>query len=314
MITPFKSRWTGAHRAYSNNPERFLSVDGSVETWSRELNRKEDLPVEIAALLPEFFEGFPYCIYTPAMEGPVQAPESYLLLEGTSLVIARRSHAGVQVFQSDLEAIDALETGTALLQSSITFFPRGGQPQEVPFNTVVEDLFSPVLAAYLEVHGATMDEAAQFRSVHPDPFDDLITRDYKYHAYASSVLAGERVKARFYHPTETVHGLFSGSRLIPSYLVAATGSMLYAFSEQEPFRDLDKNAYGLVVRYLPLSPEFTIAERPLKGSNRYRMHAFRNGDAEFELPFEAALAPEFEGFLGNLELPASGQELNRKVG
>ena len=314
MITPFKSRWNGAHRAYSNNPERFLSVDGSVETWSRELTHKEDLPAEIAALLPEYFAGFPYCVFTPAMESPVEAPESYVLLEGTSLVVARRSLQGVTVFQSDLEAIDALETQTSLLQSCITFHPRGGKPQAVPFNTVVEDLFSPILAAFLEVHGATMDEAAQFRSVHPDPFDDLVTRDYKYHAYASSVLAGERIKARFYHPTETVHGLFSGSRLIPSYLVAATGSMLYAFSEKEPFRDLDKTAYGLVVRYLPLSPEFTISERSLKGSNRYRMHVFRNGDAEFELPFESALAPEFENFLGNLELPASGQELNRKVG
>jgi hypothetical protein len=314
MITPFKSRWNGAHRAYSNNPERFLSVDGSVETWSRELTRKEDLPVEISALLPEYFEGFPYCVYTPALESPVAADESYVLLEGTNLVVARRSLAGVSVFQADLEAIGALETETALLQSSITFFPLGGQPQVVPFNTVVEDLFSPILGAYLEVHGATLDEAAQFRSVHPDPFDDLVTRDYKYHAYATSVLAGERVRGRFYHPTETVHGLFNGSRLIPSYLLAATGSMLYAFSEKAPFRDLDKTSYGLVVRYLPLSANLSVGQRALKGSNRYHMTVLQSGEARFEFPLEVAIAGEFDAFLENLELPASVQDLDRKVG
>jgi len=311
MITPFKSRWTGAHRAYSNNPERFNSIDGSVETWSRQLTSAEDLPVECSVLLPELFDSFPYCVRTPALN---DAPESFLLLEGTTLVILRRTREGVSLFHSDLEAIDALETGTTLLQSSITFHPRAGQPEVVPFNTVVEDLFAPVVAVYLEVHGADLDEAAGFRPVHPDPFEDLVSRDYKYHAYAASILPGETLKGRFYHPTETVHGLFNGSQLIPSYLLAASSSMLYAFSEKEPFRDLDKTNYGLVVRYLPLASGFAAGQRALRGTSRYRMTTLKAGATAFEFPLSNDNEAEFAAFLETLELPVTEQTWNRKVG
>jgi len=311
MITPFKSRWTGAHRAYSNNPERFSSVDGSVETWSRELTRTEDLPVEIAARMPELFQDFPYCVRTPALN---EEPESYLFLDGPRVAILRRTPGGVSVFQSELDAIDALETETTLLQSSLTFHPRNGEAQVVRFNTVVEDLFSPVVLAFLEVHGAGADEAAAFRGVQPNPFDDLIARDYKYHAYASSILPDEAPRASFYHPTETVHGLFNGSRLIPSYLLVATGPMLYGFSEKEPFRDLEKTNYGLVVRYIPVGSGFALGERALRGTSHYRMAVLKAGATAFEFPLSSANEAEFKAFAENLEVPAVATTWNRKVG
>ena len=311
MITPFKSRWTGAHRAYSNNPERFNSIDGSVETWSRELTRTEDLPVAIADRMPELFQDFPYCVRTPALN---EEPESFLFLDGPRVVIMRRTLENVSVFQSDLDAIDALETETTLLQSSLTFLPRTGEAQVVRFNTVVEDLFAPVVLAFLEVHGAGSEEAAGLRGVQPNPFDDLIARDYKYHAYATGILPDEAPLASFYHPTETVHGLFNGSRLIPSYLLVATGSMVYGFSEKAPFRDLDKTNYGLVVRYLPVNAGFALGDRALRGTSHYRMAVLKAGATAFEYPVSSANEAEFQAFAETLEVPAAATTWNRKVG
>jgi hypothetical protein len=323
MITPFESRYPNVHRAYSNNPERFSSIDGSVETWSRELTRAEDLPVECTALLPGLFQAFPYCVRTPAMTNlRVPEPESFLFLRDSSLVIMKRTAASVSVFQSELEAIDALETETTLLQSSITFYPRDGSPVRIAFNTVVEDLFAPVIASYLKARGTEVHEAAQLRAIQPDPFEDLLARDYKYHSYAFSVLPEDEAKSRFYHPTEPAPDLFSWSRLIPSYLLVASGSMLYGFSEREPFRSRNQADYSLVVRYLPLTPDFAIDFRSPRGENRFRMVTLRAGAAAFELPLARDTEIDFDAFSRTLlpALPSAGRDQgfeegwNQKVG
>jgi len=324
MVTSLEPSWTGDHRVYSNNPERFTSIDGSVETWSRAITTAADLPVECAALLPGLFATFPYCVRTPAMHDhqPVE-PESFLFLGGSTLAIMKRTRHGVSLFRTDLGAVDALVTETALLRSCITFHPRSGRPEAVPFNTVVEDLFAPVISAYLKVRGTTAHETTQLRPVHPDPFDDLLARDYKYHAYAANVLPGDEARSRFYHPTESVPGLFNGTRLIPSYLLVASGSMLYCLSENAPFRSRNKADYSLMVRYIPCGPAFSIGCRFVKGENRYRMMVLQRGATTFELPLARALEDDFVRFARTAQLAVlpvaglnseGGESGQRKVG
>jgi len=325
-ITNLESRWSAAHRRYSNNPERFLSVDGSVETWSRELTRPEDLPVECAALLPDAFEGFPYCVRTPALrhgDDDTPAPESFLFLEGETLVVMKRSLAGISVFRSRLGALDALVTETSLLQSCVTFHPRDGEPVQVPFNTVVEDLFAPVVSAFLKVKGASFGEAAQLGAVRPDPLEDLRTRDHKYHAYASEILPEDAARLRFYHPTEDLPGLFSRSRVISSYLLVASDAMLYALSGKESVRSASDPDYSLLVRYLPLDLDSAISVRSIPGEARLRMATLRAGNAAFELPVARTSEAGFAAFaravqvpvvLASDEQPAFEDQLTRKVG
>jgi hypothetical protein len=313
MITPFESRWSGLHPAFTNDPERFETVDGSLTTWSRAITRAEELPAECAALLPGRFETFPYAVHTPAMGA--HEPESFLFLGGPRLVVVKRTQAGLSVFQTELDAITVLETETVLLSSSLTFHTVDGRTEGVPFNSVVEDLFAPVVAAYLQARGGDLDPAAQVRAIHPDPFEDLIARDDKYQACPASFTPGARPRGRFYHPTEVVHGLFNGSRLIPSYLLVASGDMLCSFSEKAPFRDLDKTGYGLVVRYFPLTEAFSVGQRPLKGSSRYRMLVLQAGPAVFEHPVASGSEPALRTFLEALQLPdEEADEQDVKVG
>jgi hypothetical protein len=299
MITPFESRWASAHRLYSNNPQRVLSVDGSVETWSRQLTRMEDIPVEIAALMEGRFDGLPYCVRSPAVHNDsISEPESFLFLEGSRLAVAKRSLAGVTLFQADLADIDAVETETALLHSVLTIVPRDGRPERIPFNSVVEDLFAPVVEAYLRERGGIEGRDGEAESC-----AGLLERDFKYYVHARGVLGANEPKALFYHPTEAVPELFHGSRVIPSYLVAAMGSMVVCFSEGQPFRSRGKAGNSMVVRYLPRSAGYAIGSLPVRGESRYRTMVLRSGSVLLELPLARSAQAEFEAFAQAANLP-----------
>jgi len=303
-ITPLESRWSAVHRRFSNNPERFHSVDGSVETWSREITRPDDLPTDCAGLVDASFEAFPYCVRTPALRYQDRAePESFLMLEGETLMVLKRVGDALTVFRCEVGALDALATETSLLQSRITFYPRDGKPVSVPFNSVVEDLFAPVVAAYLRARGTSAEESAQLGSVRPDPLEDLRARDHKYHAYANEVLPGDVARSRFYHPTEAVPALLNRSRLIPSYLLVGSASMLYVLSGKQPYRSRNGSDYSLMVRYLPISPDSSIGYRAIPGESRHRMMTLRAGTATFELPLARSAEAEFAAFAQTVQLP-----------
>jgi hypothetical protein len=220
------------------------------------------------------------------------------------------------VFQADLATIEALETETELLHSCITLHPQQGSPQRIPFNTVVDDLFAPLLATYVQVHGGTSAAPGS-----PDPCPELLALDYRYHRYAHEILAGVEATAHFHHPAEPVPSLFNGSRLIPSYLLVSSGSMLYSLSEPAAFRPGSHGSFGLRVLYLPLTADFTLGQRPVPGESRYQTLVLRSGQTSFDLPLAASAAPAFAPFAETLLQQAAagldeslGQPWDRKVG
>lgn len=274
-----------------------VSVDGAVETWSRQILRPEDLPEDGAVPIRELFPVFPYCVRSPAMRSfRISEPESFLCLGEPRVAVLKRGRSGVKVFQAELASIAMLEMETTLLHSCLTLHSKDGQTVAVPYNTVMESLFAPVVAAYLKARAVAVPEAAQLRSLCPDPFGDLMTRDYKYHSYAFQVLPGDEVKARLYHPSACVPSLFHWLRLIPSYLLVASGSMLYVLSEKEPFRPRNRADYSLLVRYVPLSQGVSASFRSVLGEHRYRMVTFQAGATSFEMPLARELEAEFAAF------------------
>jgi hypothetical protein len=279
-----------------------MSVDGAVETWSRQISRPEDLPEDCSALLQGLFEAFPYCVRSPAIRSyRIAEPESFLLLDGSRMVMLKRRHTGVTLFQTELGSVDVLATETTLLHSCITFYPRDGGPESVHFNTVAESLFAPFVAAYLKTRGAEVPEAAQLRSIRPDPFLDLLKRDYKYHSYAFLFLARDEVKARFYHPANFVPSFRHWLRLIPSYLLVASGSMFYGFSEGNPFRSRNRADYSHLVRYIPVSSGINVGFRSINGENRYRMVLLQTGTTTFEIPLVSGAEADFALFTQALQ-------------
>ena len=301
-ITHLDARWSDFRRRYANNPERFDSIDGSVETWSRPITGAEDLPADVLALLGRTYPEFPYCVHTPALGLP-QQPESFLFLGGDLLMVAKRGGLGLTLFRATLDSLDAVTVETALLQSSITFHPREGKSVTIPFNTVVDDLFAPVLDAFLASKGASVQEAAQLATVRPDPLEDLRARDHKYYTYALDILPGEGLRSRFYHPTAAAPAPGRRDRQIPAYLLAASGSMLYVLSGPKPFRTDSGSDYSLVVRYLPINETSGLSYQAVPGERGYRMVSFRSGAIAFELPLARSADAEFTAFAQSAQLP-----------
>jgi hypothetical protein len=232
----------------------------------------------------------------------ISEPESFLLLDSSRIVMLKRRRTGVTIFQAEFSSIDVLETETTLLHSCITFYPRAGQSESVHFNTVSESAFTPFVAAYLKARGATVPESSQLRSIRPDPFQDLMTRDYKYHSYVFLILARDEAKARFYHPSTFVPSFLHWLRLIPSYLLVASGSMLYSFSEVNPFRPRNRADYSLLVRYIPFSSGISVGFRSITGENRYRMVVLEAGATSFEIPLVSGAEADFAVFAQALQL------------
>jgi hypothetical protein len=274
-----------------------MSVDGAIETWSRRLARREDLPRECTALLPGWREEFPVCVHSPAIRNSLVAePETFLFCNDFRLVVMKRSPGEVSVFQSALDAIEALEMETTLLHSCLTLHPRNASPVRLPFNTVSEHLFAPVVAAYRKARAAEVPEATQLRSLGPDPFRELRVRDCKYHAFAFRVLAGDEVKGFFHHPTEPAPELCHRSRVIPSYLLVSSSSMLYALSTRNRFHSEQIADYSLLARYIPFSSGIVLDLRSTPGNRSYRMLELGAGSTGFELPLASRAEPDFTGF------------------
>jgi len=274
-----------------------MSVDGALETWSRRLAGREDLPRECAALLPCWREEFPVCVHSPAIRNSLVAePETFLFCNDSRLVVMKRSPGEVSVFQSSLDTIEALEMETTLLHSCLTLHPRSAGPVQVPFNTVSEHLFEPVVAAFRKARAAEVPEADPSRFPCPDPFRDLRVLDCKYHAFAFRVLAGDEVKGFFHHPTEPAPGLCHRSRVIPSYLLVSSGSMLYALSTRNRFHSGPIADYSLVVRYLPFASGIALDLRSTPGNRTYRMLELGAGSAGFQLPLASRAERDFTGF------------------
>jgi len=283
-----------------------MPMQGVTDPWSTRLSRPGDLPAECAALLPDLSADFPYCVRSPAVHSfLISEPESFLFLTRSQVVIMKRGRKGISVFRSGLDALAALEAETTLLQSCLTFHPREGNPECIPFNSVAETLFQPVIEAFLAVRRAPVPGSDQLRSLRPDPFQDLRRRDFKYHTFAFIVLSPDGVKGRFYHSAEPVPGKFRRNRIIPSYLMVSSGSMLYAISEKRPTRSRKTADYSVLIRYIPLSQELSIGFRPLLREARYRMVVLRAGGSTFEMPLHRAFESEFADFARTL-LDASG--------
>ncbi|MGO8694472.1 MAG: hypothetical protein ACLQMF_12470 [Rectinemataceae bacterium] len=285
-----------------------MSRDGSVETWSSRIEASERLPETCASMIAETFSDFPYCVRAPATRGMRSSePESFLCRAGSRVLVVKKRRSAYEKRLFDFGDVDVLETATTLLASRMTFYLSDGEKVSLLFNTVSSHLFDPMIAALKEFRGSAVPEELQVHSIRPDPFSDLVRRDYKYHSYATEVMRDDEMRSRFYHPQTPVPRFLDSSRIISSYILALSPSMFYGISEEPPFRSKRMAEYSHMTRYVPLDAGLDFSFSTPAKENRYRMFELRAGRARFRYPLAADMASRFEEFLGTVRNVAEGK-------
>jgi len=276
-----------------------MTRDGSVETWSSRVEALAELPEACVAQITEIFSVFPYCVRCPATRGMrASEPETYLCQAGQRLLILKRRRASFERRLFDLEAVGVLETATTLLASRMTFYFPNGLKESLLYNTVSLHLFEPIIAAFKECRARKVPQELQVRSLRPDPFSDLVQIDFKYHSYAVEVMGDDELRSRFYHRETAAPRFLAPSRVISSYLLALSPSMLYGISEEPPFRSRHWAEYSHMTRYVPLAAGPRFAIQSVADEERYAMLVLEVGRTRFQYPLARASRPAFEKFEG----------------
>ena len=280
-----------------------MSRDGSIETWSREITTPDELSGGYASAIRNIFTLFPYCVRTPPDRSfHESSPEQLLCLAESKLALLMRRRGVVSSVVQGLDAIDVLESETTLLSSRLRIYPRAGEVLSIHYNSVCAALFHPFVAAYQDFHGSAIGAGEALCATKPNPFHYLMERDYRYHSYVFDVLRGDTPRAHFYHPAVKVPVALHRWRIISSYLLVASASLLYCLSEEPPLRSSRRAEYSIMFRYLPLSRGLGLELRAAENEERFSWLAIRSGSTTFRIPVATEERTSFEVFRRSIGL------------
>jgi len=197
-----------------------------------------------------------------------------------------------------ISEIDALEAGTELLSSWITFHFHG-QQVSVFFNSVNKPLYTHFIDAYRTAREA--EDSAGLKSTPEDIeayFAALRKEDFKYDTYPRIVLGNRRPAFSFYHPATGIARALFGARVISSYLLIATRGLLYSFSEARIIRYARSADYSMVVRYIPI--DTTLLRNQVSIRDEYSLQSIRRSNSSlFEIPVGITNSEKFSAFCQN---------------
>lgn len=271
-----------------------MSRDGSVESWPRRVEEGRELPADFAAVISGSFDGFPYCVRVPASRYFREVlPEQVFCLDAARLALLRRRRGSLLVRGFGLGEIEALESESRLLSSRLRIFPREGTPLSLPYNTVGEKLFRPLVRAFIDGQGEAPTPGRRLSSLATDPFEELMARDYRYHGRALELLGEEEVLAGFYHPEVSAPLSLQARRIATAYLLVATPRVLFCLSEQLAFRISRRQEHGQLTRYLPMRGGLRAEIETGQGEGLGAELRLSRGRTSFSYP----LAPSEEGRL-----------------
>jgi hypothetical protein len=272
----------------------------TMDTWSTVVESIDDLPTLFRQPLKDKYPTLPYAVHAPAVKGWRNSmPETVICLEGLSLSIFAENKGKCAVTELRIDEMDGIETGLDLLTAWMRFFSKGERIM-VRYNSVGERLYKPFVEAFRKTAEGVSTANAQAaegtsNAMAVELLGSLLHRDYKYHSYSDSTLAGRSPKSAFYQPNGAIARRFFSPRTISSYLLARSSNLLYAFSEAKPIRDRKEAAYSMVIRIVRLDGRLSLSALPTdKG---YEWVSFVSSGRElFRVPLLAASKDEFARF------------------
>lgn len=271
-----------------------MKRDGAIETWSSLVEDPARLEPELARALAAVFPSFPRCVRNPSVRAArgLHAP-TLLCLGNDRVAVFRNLDADPVVWTARLTEIEAVEFGVELLYGWIAFH-AGTRRETIHFNVVGESLFRPVVDAWRAARegsgGGTGSEGGADAALEP-----LRRVDYRYYARPLAALGMRTPTALFHQPRERLPGGLFFPRVVASYLLAAAGPLLYAFTEKSAIRPLRIANYAMVERYFPLDG-LRAEERP--GESGFRTIVCGTAGAPvFDLRVSEARLDDFRRFL-----------------
>jgi hypothetical protein len=212
---------------------------------------------------------FPYTVFTPPDRWGWRRNSAKLLslIEGR-LFILEKYKKEIRITRFGLEDIGYLERGKSLLYSWFNIHGpcQPSNAARIEFNTVVENLFSPIINQIREMANEGRDmpfkdtnanalnpELIMERKVERAKFDYLNRLNYKFMNFGKdSLLSGEQVNQIIYQPEIRRRKFRFFERYIgPAHIEILTDKELIVIKEDD--RSKGRLTYGGIWNYIPLA-------------------------------------------------------------
>lgn len=234
-----------------------MSSIETMRSWPRLVTCPGDIPEVFGRAVASRYPSLPYTVYLPVPASPFSPQFEHLLCMGDrELVVFTWHRKQLSVESIDLAALSYTENGKVLLFSWLALF-TGQEKRRFPFNTVREDLMSPVV-----LHARRVSAASPAPTEAPAEelakFDYLRGPGYKFMNYGRrSLMGGERVKETLFEPSLVVrtirlfgrHGIRKYST--PHLWIASDREIIIVREERELVYS-NRIRYGAVMCFVPL--------------------------------------------------------------
>jgi hypothetical protein len=278
----------------------------SVGAWPRVIKSYKDVPSEFLRVFPEYEIAFPYTLVIPEEKGAFfQALKSAkMLCVSEDRLFLLENIRGIAVSKEiPLDSIVSLEHGRILLKSWLKI-STGSNTITIPFNTVNENLFLPVIEA---IRPAAKHEAlsplSQIRHQQElSKLGYLWKTNFKYFNLSrKSILPGESIREVVYQPeiqlsTLTLFKKPVFSKAITGHLAILTDHELILINEVEKTKNSQHLLYGGIFTYLPLKQISNVTFQEKKGQTDCVMNVTLSDETCYRAEFSSNSAVNLELF------------------
>lgn len=247
----------------------------SVGAWPRVIRSSKDVPSEFLRVFPDYETAFPYTLVIPEEKGgffqSLETAKMLCVSEGRLCFL--ENVRGIAVSREiPLDSIVSLEHGRILLKSWLKI-STGSNTMTIPFNTVHEHLFLPVIEAIRPaVNSEELSPLAQIRHQQElSKLGYLWKTNFKYFNLSrKSILPGESIREVVYQPelqisTLKLFGKSVLSKALTGHLAILTENELILINEVEKTKDAQHLLYGGIFTYLPLKHISNVSFEGKKG-------------------------------------------------
>jgi hypothetical protein len=247
----------------------------SVGAWPRVVKSYKDVPSEFLRVFPEYEAAFPYTLVIPEEKGTFfqSLKTAKMLCVSENRLFLLENNRGIAVSREiPLDSIVSLEHGRILLKSWLKL-STGSNTITIPFNTVHENLFLPVIEA---IRPAAKSEAlsplSQIRHQQElSKLGYLWKTNFKYFNLSrKSILPGESIDEVVYQPEIEFSALTLFrkpiiQRTLTGHLAILTENEFILIKEVEKTKAPQHVLYGGIFTYLPLKQISNVTFEVKKG-------------------------------------------------
>jgi len=278
----------------------------SVGAWPRVVKSYKDVPTEFLRVFPEYETAFPYTLVIPEEKGTFfQALKSakMLCVSEDRLCLLENVRGIAASREIPLESIVSLEHGRILLKSWLKI-STGSNTITIPFNTVHENLFLPVIEAIRPA--AKSEKLSPFSQIQYQQelskLGYLWKTNFKYFNLSrKSILPGESIREVVYQPEIQLSSLtlFKKpvfNKALTGHLAILTENELILINEVEKAQDSQQLLCGGIFTYLPLKSISNVTFEEKKGQTDCVMSITLSDETCYRAEFSSDSAVNLELF------------------